>query len=217
MDSAPAKAPRRGRPTRSQIDLIRCQVWVGEVQRQYLGTWRELERFVGLRLGDWREGGFTSRWNKYARGATTPGVGDSARRLTTIVESLLPQTESIYWHPFWRALQFDKPLTRNELFSLYAQLPTEIAQAIMQKTPSARFWRRPTADIAWRHIEYGHSLIDRLGAALLLCRDAELSQDSGLFTNASAILSGLLDEMKGEELFSQHWPNVISLVNARLG
>jgi len=144
-------------------------------------------------------------------------LGEGAKRLTSVVEDKLPGTKAIYWHPLWRALQFDQPLTRLELFELCATLPAEMTQAIMQKQPSARFWRRPAGEIAWGKIDDGAPMIDRFGAALLLCRDAELSQDPALYARSAAAAEALFGSIKDDVLFKLHWPNLVTLVNSWTG
>jgi hypothetical protein len=210
LDSLLEQSAKKGRPGRDDLDIIRCQIWVGELKRRHPSSWREFERLVSKRLGEPPTKNYTSRWNKYARGATTPGLGESAKKLTSIVDSFSPGSEKIYWHPFWQALKKNEATTRAELFSLYAMLPTPLFQSIVVEKPSSRFWRRPPVGIRWKNMLGEGKTIDRLAAALLLFLDAELSQDLVLSSMAAEALERLAVEIPKDEMFERHWPGIVS-------
>ncbi len=208
MDSVLEQRGKKGRPIRDDVDIIRCQIWVGELKRRHPSSWREFESLVSKRLGEPSTKNYTSRWNKYARGATTPGLGESAKKLTSVVESFAPGTEKIYWHPFWQALKYDPGVTRVELFAYYAALPTTLSQAIFLDKPGPVFWRKPPDQINWNRLFTEGLLIDRLGAALLLAQDSILSQDLTLYVYARDLVEDLCDEAPRDRLFERHWPGI---------
>lgn len=209
LDSFFEPAGKKGRPARDDVDIMRCQVWVGELKRRHPSSWREFERLVSRRLGEPVNKNYTSRWNKYARGATTPGLGESAKKITTVVESFTPGTEKIYWHPFWDALKDAPEMSRLDLFVYYTMLPTRLCQAIFLDKPGSVFWRRPPDAINWYRLQTEGELIDRLGAALLLAQDSVLSQDPNLYHYALDLVEVLSAEAPRYPLFERHWPGIV--------
>ncbi len=167
---------RRGRPVRSEVDAVRTQVWAGEVIRQYGGWITDLDQMIELQRNRKTGAHPSSRWSKYRRGLTSPGEGAAGREYVDSVDVLFAGTGKIYWHPLWRALRLDLPLTRGELLTLYKALPLQAHQSILLGGGNARFWRRPPESIAWRAIVNVADPLDRLGALMLLARDGELSQ-----------------------------------------
>ena len=188
---------RRGRPHLTEVDRLRVRAWFTAVSGSLGYTAKELEyHFISQQRLKPKQ--LTSIWRKYEAGETTPGKGTAARAFIKMVERQFKNTEYVYWHPLWTALEFNEPLSHRDLHHLYIQLPDVVADTILYPGEHPFFWRRPVAEAALR-AETQWDAIHAIGILALLVRDAEISQDGLAHREACLSLQNRIAAIKASD------------------
>jgi len=178
------------------VRTMRIQTWFRAVEQKSggLGT-HDLERqFSGKKIA---HGKRSCIWNKYRAGTVAPrgGCGNSTGGVNLVkrVETVYPGTAKWLSLPLWRLVD-PAPMEMAEVRMLFEGLSPGLRPMFIasKKEASGLFWRRPVDIKQVGDILCAKRDLDALVAALILVKEAEVTQNQIQHEAACTITMQLL-------------------------
>ncbi|MDO8417608.1 MAG: hypothetical protein Q7S87_15515 [Agitococcus sp.] len=180
MTTISINAPRRGRPKKSPIAMLKTQVWFQAVSLISGKSAYQLEKYFHpeqVRRGEsWVIR--PRRWDRYRNGVMEPK--DVMGGLIDQVEAVAPS--SAYWFrmPLWKAIE-TIPLSQEQIDAQLMSLEAEVMTVLFMPKTEFGQARHPFGDKESQQlIEIGS--FDALAAAILLVRESETLRSAELRT-----------------------------------
>lgn len=182
-------APRRGRPKKSPIAMLKTQVWFQAVSLISDKSAYQLEKYFHpeqVRRGEsWVIR--PRRWDRYRNGVMEPK--DVIGGLIDQVEAVAPSSACWFRMPLWQAIE-TIPLSQEQIDAQLMSLEAEVMTVLFMPKNEFGQARQPFGDKESQQlIEIGS--FDALAAAILLVRESETLRSAELRTLALATYRAL--------------------------
>lgn len=190
----------RGRPRKSEITKLKVMSWFNAVAQASGKSAAELEREFAIEGRIKIEDGKEMRpclWDKYRRGEVEPSLIPPKGRSISVVQAVENKySGTAMWLklPIWTLLDFNHPLSIDELRKTYESMPAEIRGLILKESAldGDIFWRKWTDEDVLRECINSATEIEKLTMAIALVREAALFQMEDVFERRNRFLWELL-------------------------
>jgi hypothetical protein len=193
--------PRR----RTALDELRAQVWYRacclstglqrpkELQDLFLGT-SAAEKSSGA-------------WEQYREGARTPSFRQNAgtpEPLVQLVGKRYPQTELLFFHPIWNALDPTVAMDVATVNGLLLQVDPRVSDQFIRYSDDQAAVRRDWSSVQgmWDFPFGGPLSADFLAAYLLLYREARAQQRDDVYEHGAVQVIDAVKEMRASPLWA---------------
>lgn len=192
--------PSKGRPRKSEITRLKVMAWFNAVAEASGRTAAELEReFAQPEHIRWVNGvEIRPRlWEKYRRGEVEPRSVPSKGKKTSVVqdvENRYPGTAQWLTLPLWKLVDFNQPVTMDELKIIYEGMPQQIRGLIIKECVLEEeiFWRKQTGEDALLRQLAEIGGIDGITGMFALVREAQVcQQETRFYPRVKALLAEL--------------------------